>query len=212
MILLVEDEAIARYALARNLSLSGYKVMAAADGQQAVELLDRHPFDVLITDLGLPKLSGFELIKHARSRCPETSVMVVSAETNGAEILDSKTVFFRKPVDANAVIAAVKRLVPRIVTLRDHSFICNWPPVWNKFTGFAVTDPVRQEVGILRQVRTNRLLPNQCFLLIEHQEEFFLGALIFNDAMFCHQIFDLLLQNVGKSIREIGSLDLSHTF
>jgi DNA-binding response OmpR family regulator len=129
MILLVEDEAIARYALARNLSLSGYKVMAAADGQQAVELLDRHPFDVLITDLGLPKLSGFELIKHVRSRCPETSVIVVSAETNGAEILDSKTEFFRKPVDANAVIAAVKRLVPRIASLRDHFLICNWPPV-----------------------------------------------------------------------------------
>lgn len=85
--------------------------MAAADGEHAVELLERHPFDILITDLGLPGLSGFELIKQVLFKWPKTSVIVVSAETKAVEILDSETEFFLKPADFNAVIAAVKRLV-----------------------------------------------------------------------------------------------------
>ena len=195
MILLVEDEAIARYALARMLSLSGYKVMAAADGEHAFELLERHPFDVLITDLGLPGLSGFELIKQVRFKWPKTSVIVVSAETKAVEILDSETEFFLKPADFNEVIAAVKRLVPRIATLRDHTLICNWPPVWNNFTGSHLTEGVRREVGVLKEIRFNGVVPNQCFLLIEHEGEFYMGALIFSDP-----------KSVGKSPSCCGSM------
>jgi PleD family two-component response regulator len=60
MISLVEDEAIARYALAQMLSLSGYKVMAAADGEHAFELLERHPFDVYAVPQDSECWAGFK--------------------------------------------------------------------------------------------------------------------------------------------------------
>jgi DNA-binding response OmpR family regulator len=70
MILLVEDHDLSRRTLARQLSLRGYRVMAAADGKDAVDLLDQLSFDLVITDLGLPKLSGFELIGRIRLKSP----------------------------------------------------------------------------------------------------------------------------------------------
>ena len=210
MILLVEDEAISRRVLAYFLSLGGYRVMTAADGRQAVELLDRHPFDLVITDLGLPKVSGFELIKHVRVKSPQIPIIVVSAQLHAAEVLRGEAEFFPKPVAPDAVLAAVKRLAPRLVRLRDHALIRNWPPIWTNFTK-PVTDRVRREIGVLRRVRFNSVVPHQCFLLIDHENEFFTGALIFNDTNFCCQITDMLRRHVGRSIREIGDLDLSHT-
>ena len=210
MILLVEDSLLDRQATAQLLSLSGYKVMGAADGQQAVELLNQHPFELVITDLALPKLSGFQLIGYIRLKWPMMPVLVVSGETNAAQTLHGKAEFFPKPLDPNAMLAAVKRLTQQPSRLRDHALLLNWPPSLTSFTNLG-TDVVRREIGVLRQVRCNRLITNQCLLLIEHQGEFLIGALMFHEAKFCQQIAELLRHHIGRPIKDIGDLQLSRT-
>ena len=211
MILLVEDHALSRQALARQLSLSGYRVMAAADRQDAADLLDRLPFDLVITDLGLPKLSGFELIGRIRLKSPKMPILVVSGEPKPKKSLNGEVEYFRKPVAANVVIEAVKRFTRRPMRLRDHALIRNWPPIWNNFTN-PVTNRLRREIGVLRKVRFRNADSKKCFLLIEHQGEFFMGALMFHDGRFGQQIAELLQGQLGHSTTEIGNLDLSHTF
>lgn len=211
MILLVEDHALSRQALARHLSLSGYRVMAAADGQDAADLLDRLPFDLVITDLGLPKLSGFDLIGRIRLKSSKMPILVVSGEPKPEKILNGEVEYFRKPVAANVVIEAVKRFTAKPMRLRDHALIRNWPPIWNNFTN-PVTNRLRREIGVLRKVRFRNADSKKCFLLIEHQGEFFMGALMFHDGRFGQQIAELLQGQLGHSITEIGNLDLSHTF
>lgn len=65
-ILVVDDEKIKRVTLADDLSGQGHEVVTAADGQQALELLDRELFDVVVTDIKMPKLDGLELLKRVK--------------------------------------------------------------------------------------------------------------------------------------------------
>jgi PleD family two-component response regulator len=62
MILLVEDEAISRYAIAQILRSHEQEVMEAKDGIEAQALLDEYPFDLIITDLVMPGLDSFGLV------------------------------------------------------------------------------------------------------------------------------------------------------
>ncbi|NLF69253.1 MAG: sigma-54-dependent Fis family transcriptional regulator [Candidatus Anammoximicrobium sp.] len=65
-ILVVDDEKIKRVTLADDLSGQGHEVVTAADGQQALELLDRELFDVVVTDIKMPRLDGLELLKRIK--------------------------------------------------------------------------------------------------------------------------------------------------
>ena len=65
-ILVVDDEKIKRITLADDLSGQGHEVVTAGDGQQALELLDRELFDVVVTDIKMPKLDGLELLKRVK--------------------------------------------------------------------------------------------------------------------------------------------------
>jgi hypothetical protein len=87
----------------------------------------------------------------------------------------------------------------------------NWPPVWT----LAVTrngsgKTLMGEVGILKYLHSNSLMSNKCFLVIDFQEEAYIGSLIFKDHAFCDQISNLLRDQVGRPIKEIGDLDVSH--
>ena len=89
--------------------------------------------------------------------------------------------------------------------------IRSWPPVWVWKGGNDNTNP-KGEVGILRDVALSRVLPvASCFLTMEHLGAEYIGALLLNDRNFCRLVFDALLQNRFKPIREIGGIDLSYT-
>jgi CheY-like chemotaxis protein len=113
MILVVEDEAITRSDFAKLLALRGHQVMEAADGQQALNLLEQHQFKLVITDLALPKVTGFGLIGAIRLKWPHIPVILVTAYLSpdvAKELLTGKTKFISKPVDSNELLAAVEHL------------------------------------------------------------------------------------------------------
>lgn len=114
MILLVEDEAITRYAFAQILRFEGYDVMEAADGVDALSLLDKHHFDMMITDLVMPRLDGFALVAETRLKWPNVRIVLMSGYVAeyAATVLDGSTEFLPKPIDPTALIATVRRLLP----------------------------------------------------------------------------------------------------
>ncbi|MFN2110581.1 MAG: response regulator, partial [Anaerolineae bacterium] len=65
-ILVVEDELVLRETLTYNLVKQGYEVSAAADGRQAVEMARQTPPDLILLDIMLPKLDGFEVCRLLR--------------------------------------------------------------------------------------------------------------------------------------------------
>src|SRR5262245_44395394 len=102
-------------------------------------------------------------------------------------------------------------------TLRNHPAMMyggmrNWPPVWVR-TSDGPYATITGEVGILTGVRLYDYGPDRCacFLLMEYQSERYIGSLLLKDVAFCGQVDELLRQHIGKSINEIGDLDLSYT-
>jgi DNA-binding NtrC family response regulator len=65
-ILVADDEKIKRITLADDLATQGHEVVTAADGEEALEKLAAQPFDVVVTDLKMPKLDGIELLKRIK--------------------------------------------------------------------------------------------------------------------------------------------------
>ncbi|WP_028450515.1 MULTISPECIES: response regulator transcription factor [Chitinibacter] len=78
-ILLIEDETRLREALARELTAAGYRVDTAADGADGLYQAQEYPFDLLIVDLGLPKLGGVELIRRLRAAGKDMPILVLTA-------------------------------------------------------------------------------------------------------------------------------------
>jgi len=99
--------------------------------------------------------------------------------------------------------------------LREHPLmmydgIRSWPPVWLWRGGNANTNP-KGEVGVLLDVAFGIPPKSSCFLIMEHLGAEYIGSLLMNDRSFCQLVFDALLQNRFKLIREIGGIDLSYT-
>jgi DNA-binding response OmpR family regulator len=74
-ILLVEDEDSLAIGLEYNLTSEGYQVTRAADGRQAAKLLTTAEFDLVILDIMLPYLDGFELAALIRSKSPQLPIL-----------------------------------------------------------------------------------------------------------------------------------------
>ena len=78
-ILIVDDHAMIREALSYGLSVLGHDVAQAEDGAAAIAAIEQRMPDVLITDLEMPRMSGVELIDHARQTYPALPIVATSA-------------------------------------------------------------------------------------------------------------------------------------
>ena len=78
-ILVVDDEPILREALKRLLSLDGYDVAVATDGEDALGCIPRQGFDIIVSDLRMPGLNGLQLLERSRAANPRVGVILVTA-------------------------------------------------------------------------------------------------------------------------------------
>lgn len=82
-LLVVDDEKIKRITLADDLATQGHEVVVAADGEEALEKLATGRFDVVVTDLKMPKLDGIELLKHIKQG-PQGNIEVIMMTAYGS--------------------------------------------------------------------------------------------------------------------------------
>jgi len=80
-ILIVEDEPAIRQLVERVLGRAGYQVRSAAHGGEAFALLEKEPFDLIITDLNMPEMDGHQLLEQCRVFYPDIDVMILTADT-----------------------------------------------------------------------------------------------------------------------------------
>jgi len=83
-VLVVDDEPSIRRFLRASLRAQGYEVSEAENGQAALDLFRREPPDVLVLDLGLPDIDGFEIIKQLREGGSAAPIIVLSSRTDEA--------------------------------------------------------------------------------------------------------------------------------
>ena len=80
-VLLVEDDELIRSTTAEMLTDAGCRIRAVRSGEDALKLLELERVDILLTDVGLPGLSGLELARTARRRWPEIGVVLASGDS-----------------------------------------------------------------------------------------------------------------------------------
>jgi two-component system response regulator PilR (NtrC family) len=88
-ILIVDDEESMRDFLSIMLHREGYRVDTAVDGLQAVNHLRDHSYDLVISDIKMPRMTGLELLAHIKERTPETVVLMVTAFSSTDEAVDA---------------------------------------------------------------------------------------------------------------------------
>jgi CheY-like chemotaxis protein/anti-sigma regulatory factor (Ser/Thr protein kinase) len=112
-ILVVDDDPAIRDLLGAVLASPGLRIDNAADGLQALSRLRENPYDLVITDIRMPRLDGLELLGRIRQVRPETRIVVMTAENTPANIIRSIREqafgYFSKPFSANAVAEMVKQ-------------------------------------------------------------------------------------------------------
>ena len=77
-ILVVDDDEDILDLIERHLSNRGYEVLTAYDGEQAISLLDKLTFDLVITDLKMPKFDGMEVLRKAKEKDPNIEVVILT--------------------------------------------------------------------------------------------------------------------------------------
>ena len=78
-ILIVDDERSMRDVLSIMLKRSGYEVAVASDGSEAIQQIGKDIFDLVITDLKMPKVGGLEVLKAVKEAAPDTVVLLITA-------------------------------------------------------------------------------------------------------------------------------------
>ena len=116
-ILLIEDDDTIRAALVRVLEGEGYRVMAAADGSQLSTLLNDTPLDLIMLDIGLPWINGFELAEMMKSHhdLKDLPLIFLSARTSDEDVKKGFEVgaddYIKKPFDLDKVKKTVRTLI-----------------------------------------------------------------------------------------------------
>jgi DNA-binding NtrC family response regulator len=112
-ILVVDDDEGVRRCIAEFFALQGYEVWTAKDGLDALFRLKESPADVLISDLNMPNLSGFELLPMVRRMFPQTLLIAMSGAYGGNEIPDGVTAdaFFAKGQSPEHLLSATEQLI-----------------------------------------------------------------------------------------------------
>jgi len=115
-ILIVDDNADAREMLKLILSDEGVSVITAADGQQALDLINDRPPDLIVTDIQMPRVDGIQLIKRIRKRPELRAVPIIvmsafrSGPTQGAMDAGANR-SLPKPIGVNAFLNLVRQLL-----------------------------------------------------------------------------------------------------
>ncbi|MDQ2916621.1 MAG: response regulator transcription factor [Pseudomonadota bacterium] len=116
-ILVVEDDPLLAESLMRALQQEGYRVAHARRGQDADTALRTHRFDLLLLDIGLPDVDGFEVLRRLRARSDATPVLIVSAREAVDERVHGLDLgaddYLTKPFSLSELEARVRALLRR---------------------------------------------------------------------------------------------------
>lgn len=121
-ILIVEDEATLRALLAEHLERLGFETQQSGEGNEALYLATEYPFDAMILDLGLPGLSGIEIIRRLRKGGSRLPVLVLTARGRWQEKVEGLEAgaddYLTKPFEIAELIARLRALLRRALGAR----------------------------------------------------------------------------------------------
>ena len=123
-ILIVDDEKSIRFTLNEFLSREGYQSAVAEDVESAINLIETECFDIVISDILMPKKTGIDLLEFVLSKCPQTKVIMITGEPNVQTAAQAIRLgacdYLNKPVNKDSVLKSVNNAL-KIKNLEDEN-------------------------------------------------------------------------------------------
>ncbi|MHB8174727.1 MAG: sigma-54-dependent transcriptional regulator [Nitrospirota bacterium] len=117
-ILVVDDEENAREGLSKILSKEGYRVETAANGKEAIDNLKDQRYDLVITDMRMPLMDGFEVLREIKKMDENIGVIMITAYGEVESYLEAMNMgafeYINKPVRVNEL----KRVISKVLEAR----------------------------------------------------------------------------------------------
>lgn len=156
-ILVAEDDAELRQLFCRVLQRSGFVPIPAADGQEALEALERDYVDLMISDVMMPRVDGYELVQTLRDGGSALPILLITARDRFTDVqqgfLSGADDYMIKPVNVNEMVLRVNALLRRAKTLSDRRLT----------VGSTVLE---YDLFTLRQGEASAVLPQKEFQLL----------------------------------------------
>jgi len=128
-ILLIEDDEILRITISDSLKKMGWPVTAAEDGQEGLNLIKKNNFDIVISDIRLPKINGIDVLKEVKNYYPNTEVIMITAFGN---IEDAVGIikfgaydYITKPFHTDDLIFRIKKIIDYQILKNDYAALKN---------------------------------------------------------------------------------------
>jgi DNA-binding NtrC family response regulator len=116
-ILFIDDDKAGREVALFNLRRAGYEITSAEDGQEGLSLFSPEKFDLVITDVKMPGISGIEVLRRIKKQAPEIPVLVITAfgnvETAVEAMKNGAYDFIGKPFQRDQLLLSVERALER---------------------------------------------------------------------------------------------------
>lgn len=118
LILLAEDHEANRKVLCRRLERRGYKMLEAADGEEAVTRFQEQTPDLVLMDLSMPIMDGVEALKQIRKHATAANIPIVALTAHAMDDMRSECAaagfddFATKPIDFEELLNMIRRLIP----------------------------------------------------------------------------------------------------
>ena len=114
-VLIVDDDPEFRKAMGRMFEKSGYETKITGDGNEALEVLSNETFDLIISDLRMPKLDGVELMSEIRRKGLETPIIFLTAYGEVESYMDLMNLgafeYVNKPIKGQEILDVAKRAI-----------------------------------------------------------------------------------------------------
>jgi two-component system OmpR family response regulator len=141
-ILVVEDEPSVRDLICDALSLAGYLSTPASDGFEATQLLRAENFDLIVTDVNMPRVDGYELVERIRERGNQTPVIFLTARNEKPDIARGLRLgaddYVTKPFGLEELTLRVAAILRRTKKISEGPEILTCGPVSANLSSYAV--------------------------------------------------------------------------
>ncbi|MDZ4183766.1 MAG: response regulator [Desulfuromonadales bacterium] len=117
VILIIDDDQNQRKTLTDIIAAKGYQTLMAADGAAGLAVLQENPVNLVLTDLGLPDISGIDILSEVKSLYPEIQVIILTGIATVDSAVEATNLgafsYLRKPYDIDQLLLQIQRAIEK---------------------------------------------------------------------------------------------------
>lgn len=210
VILVVEDDTTLRRILRDVLIIKGYEVLVAEDGEEGCSLFSEHDVDLVIADVMMPRIDGFEMVRRMRDKGTKTQFIFLSALDSAEDVVEGFRSgghdYLRKPFDMNELMVRVESLLSRLEVRQSISELRVGRATFDAATGELRSGDIVEHLSS-REAAILRILLENMGKVVTYQQ--LLLELWGDDSYYNLRSMNVFVSHLRAKLQRIGSAHIS---